>query len=83
MKMKGRADFFPFLFSCFHVFLLKEFQTSDMSSKHSPNKRPKTLGDIKGWLADDDPFFKNLEMIREESRKQKPSNPFLPRKDFK
>jgi len=34
------------------------------------------LGDIKGWLADDDPFFEALEMIREESRREKPRNPF-------
>jgi hypothetical protein len=56
-----------------------------MSSKHPPNnkKQPKTLGDIKGWLADDNPFFKALEMIREESRKQKSVNPFYPKKDFK
>jgi hypothetical protein len=56
-----------------------------MNSKHPPNnkKRSKSLADIKGWLDDDDPFFKHLEMIREESRKQKPVNPFLPRKAFK
>jgi prevent-host-death family protein len=49
----------------------------------SSAKKPKTLADIKGWLADDDPFFKALEMIREESRKQKSVNPFYPKKDFK
>jgi len=42
----------------------------------SSSKRPKTLGEIKGWLADDDPFFRNLELIREISRKQNPRNPF-------
>jgi prevent-host-death family protein len=42
----------------------------------SKTKKPKSLGDIKGWLADDDPFFKALEMIREESRREKPMNPF-------
>jgi hypothetical protein len=48
-----------------------------MNSNHPPNKRPKTLGDIKGWLDDNDPFFKHLEMIREESRRHPMRNPFL------
>jgi prevent-host-death family protein len=46
------------------------------SNKKSKNKKPKTLGDIQGWLADDDPFFKHLEMIREENRREKPIDPF-------
>jgi hypothetical protein len=54
-----------------------------MSANHPQKKRPATLGDVKGWLADDDPFFRDLETIREESRKQKSVNPFLPRKAFK
>jgi len=42
----------------------------------SSDKKPATLGDIQGWLSDDDPFFKDLEMIRKENRRQKPVNPF-------
>ena len=42
----------------------------------SSDKKPKTLADIKGWLANDDPFFRNLEVIRDLSRKQKPKDPF-------
>jgi prevent-host-death family protein len=46
----------------------------------SSSKRPKTLGEIKGWLSDDDPFFRNLELARELSRNQNPTNPFGRRK---
>lgn len=46
----------------------------------SSDKKPKTLGDIKGWLDDDDPFFQNLELIRNLSRKQNPKNPFARKK---
>lgn len=40
------------------------------------DKKPKTLGDIEGWLDDDDPFFRHLDAIREESRQEKIINPF-------
>ena len=40
------------------------------------NKRPASLGDIQGWLEEGDPFFKHLEKIREENRKEKSVNPF-------
>jgi len=45
-----------------------------------PDKRPATLGDIKGWIEDDDPFFRHLEIIRKESRRLKPKNVFQPKK---
>jgi hypothetical protein len=50
--------------------------------KPSPSltAKPATLGAIKGWLNDSDPFFTNLEAIREESRREKAINPFLRRK---
>jgi prevent-host-death family protein len=43
-------------------------------------KKPKHLGEVKGWLADDDPFFTHLEYIREASRREKPRNPFQGKK---
>ena len=43
-------------------------------------KKPKTLGDIRGWLDDDDPFFMHLDMIREENRRETPINPFQRKK---
>ena len=42
----------------------------------SPGKRPATLGSLQGWLDDDDPFFRHLEMARAESRRHKMKNPF-------
>ncbi len=55
-----------------------------VNQTQSPDKKPKTLGDIKGWLNDDDPFFQTLKTIREESRREKPYNPFaLERKNRK
>jgi prevent-host-death family protein len=42
----------------------------------SLNKKSKALSGIKGWLDNDDPFFRNLELIRNLSRKQKPKDPF-------
>ncbi len=39
-------------------------------------KKGKRAPLVKGWLADDDPFFEYIEQIREESRKEKPRNPF-------
>ena len=39
-----------------------------------------TLGALKGWLDDNDPFFDHLEMIRKESRKEKVVNPFRRKK---
>ena len=51
-----------------------------IANPKSPDKKPKTLGDIKGWLDDDDPFFKHLEMIRKENRREKPIDPFRTRK---
>ena len=45
----------------------------------SSSKLPKTLGEIKGGLPDDHPFFRNLELARELSRNQKPTNPFARR----
>ena len=41
-----------------------------------PAKKAKSLGEIKGWLADDDPCFAALESIREENRRETPFNPF-------
>jgi prevent-host-death family protein len=41
-----------------------------------PAKPKGSLADVKGWLEDDDPFFKELDRIRAESRRQKPTNPF-------
>ena len=55
-------------------------QLMPISQATSSDKKPKTLGDIKGWLDDDDPFFRNLELIRNLSRKQKPKNPFARKK---
>jgi prevent-host-death family protein len=49
----------------------------------SSDKIPKTLGEIQGWLDDDDPFFKSLDMIREENRREKPIDPFHTRKKLK
>ena len=46
----------------------------------SPDKKPKSLGDIQGWLDDDDPFFKHLDMIREENRREKSIDPFRTKK---
>jgi prevent-host-death family protein len=46
-------------------------------------KKTRSVTEIKGWLEDDDPFFKHLELIREASRREKPRNPFLPKKSFK
>ena len=43
-------------------------------------KRPKSLGDIKGWIPNDDPFFEALEMIRAESRRHPTVNPFRRKK---
>jgi len=51
--------------------------------RKTSDKKPATLGDIRGWLDDDDPFFKHLEMIREESRREKPVNPFHRKKHSK
>src|SRR6266705_1142756 len=47
-----------------------------VSKPKSPDKKPKTLGTMRGWLANDDPFFDALEMIREESRRHPMRNPF-------
>jgi prevent-host-death family protein len=55
-------------------------QLMPITQPKSSGKKPKTLGDIKGWLDDDDPFFKHLEMIREENRREKPIDPFRTRK---
>jgi prevent-host-death family protein len=49
----------------------------------SPDKKPLTLGTLQGWVDDDDPFFKHLDMIREESRREKPANPFQRKKQAK
>ena len=46
-------------------------------------EKPRSLADVKGWLDDDDPFFANLERIREESRQEVPVNPFAPKKRAK
>ena len=47
----------------------------------SGKKKPKhTLGTIRGWLADDDPFFAALEMIREEGRRHPTRSPFRRKK---
>jgi hypothetical protein len=46
----------------------------------SLDKKPKTLGDIRGWLNDDDLFFKHLDMIREENRREKSIDPFRRKK---
>jgi prevent-host-death family protein len=43
-------------------------------------KKPKHLGEVKGWLEDDDPFFTHIERIREENRREIPRNPFEPRR---
>jgi len=43
-------------------------------------EKPATLGTMKGWLTDDDPFFEALEMIREESRRHPTLNPFRRKK---
>lgn len=39
-------------------------------------KRLKKLGEIKGWLEDDDPFFVYIDSIRAAQRAEKPQNPF-------
>jgi prevent-host-death family protein len=46
----------------------------------SSRKKPKHLGEIKGWLEDDDPFFAHIERIREENRRETPRNPFKPKR---
>lgn len=49
----------------------------------SSGKKPATLGTLQGWLDDDAPFFKHLDMIREENRQEKPANPFRRKKRAK
>jgi prevent-host-death family protein len=39
-------------------------------------KKIKRTITVKGWLEDDDPFFKHIESIREAQRAEKPRNPF-------
>jgi len=46
----------------------------------SSDKKTRTLGNIRGWLEDDAPFFRHLELIRNLSRKQKPKDPFARKK---
>ena len=51
-------------------------QLTPLPASKSKAKKPKSLGDIKGWIPNDDPFFAALEMIREDSRREKPTDPF-------
>ena len=44
------------------------------------DKKSLSLGNIKGWLADADPFFEALDMIRKESRRHPIRNPFRRKK---
>jgi prevent-host-death family protein len=46
-------------------------------------KRPASLGHIRGWLDDDDPFFSHLERVRAENRREKTANPFVPKRRAK
>jgi prevent-host-death family protein len=55
-------------------------QLMPISPTTASAKKTQTLGDIQGWLDDDDPFFKHLDMIREENRREKFINPFRTRK---
>jgi prevent-host-death family protein len=43
-------------------------------------KKPASWGDIKGWLEDDDPFFKTLETMRTEGWMRKPAKPVAKRR---
>ncbi|MCE0522404.1 MAG: type II toxin-antitoxin system Phd/YefM family antitoxin [Methylacidiphilales bacterium] len=47
-----------------------------LARSNSSDKKPATLGSIQGWIEDGDPFFSHLEKIREESRREIPTNPF-------
>jgi hypothetical protein len=58
---------------------MNEFNHSGAEPKSSDNK-PLTLGTLQGLLDDNDPFFKHLDMIRKESRQEKPVNPFRRKK---
>ncbi len=40
------------------------------------SSQPSRLADVKGWLEDDDPYFRSVELARKISRNERVRNPF-------